>query len=287
MALYHAKEQGRDSYQFFKPDLNLRAVERQAIETGLHNALEKQEFELLYQPKMNLKTGAIVGAEALIRWRHPDRGLIEPAQFVAIAEDCGLIRPIGRWVVREACRQARAWQDAGLRPIPVSVNVSAAEFRDKGFLNNITDVLKETGLDPRYLEIELTESVLMAHAAASTAMLHSLKTLGIQLAIDDFGTGWSSLSYLRHFPIDALKVDKSFVQEITAGTSAAPIVSAVISMGKSLNHRVVAEGIETPEQLAFLQGEDCGEGQGYLFSHPLLPQKFATALERSSATPVL
>ena len=278
-ALYHAKDQGRDCYQFFKPDLNVRAVERQSIESGLHRALDRQEFELLYQPKMNLKTGAIVGAEALVRWRHPDRGLVEPAQFVPIAEDCGLIKPIGRWVVHEACRQAQAWQDAGLRPIPVSVNISAVEFRSKGFLKNILDILKETCLDPRYLEIELTESVLMAHVEATSSVLHALKTLGVQLAIDDFGTGWSSLSYLRQFPIDALKVDKSFVQEITSGSSVAPIVTAVISMGRSLKHRVIAEGVETRHQVAFLRGEDCGEGQGYYFSRPLVAKQFARVLE--------
>jgi diguanylate cyclase (GGDEF)-like protein/PAS domain S-box-containing protein len=278
-ALYHAKDQGRDGYQFFKPDLSVRAVERQSIEMGLHRALDGREFELLYQPKMNLRTGAVAGAEALIRWRHPDRGLVEPAQFVPIAEDCGLIKPIGRWVLHEACRQAQAWQDAGLSPIPVSVNISAVEFRSSGFLNNIVEVLKETRLDPRYLEIELTESVLMAHVEATTSVLHALKNLGVHLAIDDFGTGWSSLSYLRHFPIDALKVDKSFVQEITSGSSAAPIVSAVISMGRSLNHRVIAEGVETRDQLAFLRAEDCGEGQGYYFSRPLVAQQFARVLE--------
>jgi diguanylate cyclase (GGDEF)-like protein/PAS domain S-box-containing protein len=278
-ALYHAKDQGRDGYQFFKPDLNVRAVERQSIEAGLHRALDRREFELFYQPQMNLKTGAIVGAEALIRWRHPDRGLVEPAQFVPIAEDCGLIKPIGRWVVHEACRQAQAWQDAGLPPIPVSVNISAVEFRSKGFLENIVDILKETCLDPHYLEIELTESVLMAHVEATNSVLHALKTLGVRLAIDDFGTGWSSLSYLRHFPIDALKVDKSFVHEITSGSSAAPIVSAVISMGRSLKHRVIAEGVETQDQLAFLQAEDCGAGQGYYFSRPLVAHQFARVLE--------
>jgi len=278
-ALYHAKDQGRDCYQFFKPDLNVRAVERQSIEAGLHRALDKGEFELLYQPKMNLQTGAVVGAEALIRWRHPDRGLVEPVQFVPIAEDCGLIKPIGRWVVHEACRQAQEWQDAGLRPIPVAVNVSGVEFRNKGFLENIVDVLKETRLDPRYLEIELTESVLVAHVEATGSALNALKTLGVQLAIDDFGTGWSSLSYLRHFPIDTLKIDKSFVQEITSGSSVAPIVSAVISMGKSLKRRVVAEGVETHDQLAFLQAEDCGEGQGYYFSRPMVAQQFARVLE--------
>jgi predicted signal transduction protein with EAL and GGDEF domain len=282
-ALYDAKDQGRDGYQFFKPDLNVRAVERQSIEAGLHSALDRREFELLYQPKMNLQTGDVIGAEALIRWRHPDRGLIEPARFVPIAEDCGLIRPIGRWVVHEACRQARAWQDAGLPPVPVSVNVSAVEFRNTGFLKNIVDILNETGLDPRYLEIELTESVLMAHVGSTTSVLRALKTLGVQLAIDDFGTGWSSLSYLSHFPIDALKVDKSFVQEITSESHAAPIVSAVISLGRSLNHRVIAEGVETPAQLAFLKAEDCNEGQGYYFSRPLVAQQFTRVLEAGSS----
>jgi len=279
MALFHAKDQGRGCYKFFQPALNVRAVERQSIEAGLHNALDKREFSLLYQPKINLKTGAVAGAEALIRWNHPERGLLEPAQFVPIAEDCGLIKPIGRWVSHEACRQAQAWQDAGLRPVPVSVNVSAVEFQSKSFLTNIVDVLKETRLDPRHLEIELTESVLMADVTATNGVLTQLKALGVQLAIDDFGTGWSSLSYLRHFPVDTLKIDKSFVQEITAGPNAAPIVSAVISMGRSLKHRVIAEGVETSEQLAFLRAEDCGEGQGYYFSRPLVAQQFARVLE--------
>ncbi len=279
MALYHAKELGRDGYQFFKPDLNVRAVERHSIEAGLHVALANRQFELVYQPKMNLESGALVGAEALIRWRHPDRGVIGPDEFVPVAEECGLIRPIGRWVVQEACRQVQAWQDDGLPPIPVSVNISAAEFRGKGFLKNIVDILGETRLDPRLLELEVTESVLMAHAETTRSVLQSLKMLGVRLAIDDFGTGWSSLSYLRLFQVDALKIDKSFVQEITSRSSAAPIVSAVISMGKSLKHRVVAEGIETGDQLAFLRAEKCTEGQGYYFSVPLAAQRFAEVLE--------
>jgi diguanylate cyclase (GGDEF)-like protein/PAS domain S-box-containing protein len=279
MALYHAKDQGRDGYQFFEPGLNARAVERQSIEAGLRSALDKREFRLLYQPKMNLRTGAVAGAEALIRWQHPDRGLIEPAQFVPIAEDCGLIRPIGRWVVHEACRQAQTWQDAGLRPIPVSVNISGVEFRSEGFLETIVDSLKGTALDPRYLEVELTESVLMADVEATNSVIYALKALGVQLAIDDFGTGWSSLSYLRHFPIDTLKIDKSFVQEITSDSSAAPIVTAVISMAKSLKLQVIAEGVETHDQLAFLRAEDCGEGQGYYFSRPLVAQQFARLLK--------
>ena len=283
MALYHAKAQGRDCYQFFKPDLNVRAVERQSIQAGLRRALDQQEFELLYQPQVDLNTGSVIGAEALIRWQHPDRGLVEPVEFVPIAEECGLIKPIGRWVVREACRQARAWQDAGLRPIPVAVNVSAVEFRNKDFLKHILEVLRETGLDPRYLEIELTESVLMTHVEAAASVLRALKTVGVRTALDDFGTGCSSLSNLRDFPIDALKLDKSFVQEITSRSSLAPIVRALISMGKSLNHRVIAEGVETHEQLAFLRAEGCGEGQGYYFSRPLIPQQFARVVQAEGA----
>jgi diguanylate cyclase (GGDEF)-like protein len=273
-ALYHAKDQGRDRYEFFQPELHGRAVERQSIEADLRSALSRQELELLYQPKMSLKTGAVVGAEALIRWRHPKRGLVEPAQFVPIAEDSGLIKPVGRWVIHEACRQAQAWQDAGLPPIPVSVNISAVEFRSKGFLNNIVDILKETCLDPRYLEIELTESVLMAHVDTTTSVLRALKAVGVQLTIDDFGTGWSSLSYLKQFPIDALKIDKSFVQGINSDSTTAPIVNAVISLAKTLNRRVIAEGVETRDQLAFLQARDCDEGQGHYFSLPLVAEQF-------------
>jgi diguanylate cyclase (GGDEF)-like protein/PAS domain S-box-containing protein len=278
MALYHAKEQGRDGFQFFEPGLNMRAVERQLIEAGIHTALARQEFELFYQPKLNLKTGRIVGAEALLRWHHPDRGLIAPAAFVPIAEDSGLIKPIGRWVVHEACRQARAWQDAGLRPIPVSVNISAIEFLSQGFLNNIVDILNETRLDPRYLEIELTERALMTNLEATSSVLLALKTVGVQLAVDDFGTGWSSLTHLSRLPIDALKVDQSFVQAITPGSNAAAIVSTVISMGRTLKQRVIAEGVETRGQLEFLEAENCDEGQGFYFSLPMVAQEFARGL---------
>jgi len=280
LALYEAKSLGKDGYQFFKPGLNARALERQSIEADLHTALDQQEFELLYQPKINLRSGAVVGTEALVRWRHPGRGLLEPAQFVRIAEDCGLIKPIGRWVVHEACRQAKAWQDAGHRPVPVAVNVSAVEFRSNDFLKSIVGVLSETGLDPSYLELEITEGALMAHVDATNAVLHALKALGVQLAIDDFGTGWSSLSYLTQFPIDALKVDRSFVRGIAPGSDASSIVSAVIGMGKSLNNRVIAEGVETRDQLAFLRAEACDEGQGYYFNRPLAAEQFPLVLER-------
>jgi diguanylate cyclase (GGDEF)-like protein len=279
MALYHAKDEGRGCFKFFRPALNVRAVERQTIEVALHQALRQQEFRLLYQPKINLQTGMLVGAEALIRWQHPTRGVLAPASFVPIAEDCGLITPIGQWVVHEACRQAVAWQAAGLSPIPVSVNVSALEFRSKTFFEHIVTVLKETCLDPHLLELELTESALMVDISAATDVLRALKHLGVQLAIDDFGTGWSSLSYLRRLPVDAMKIDKSFVQEIAEGSNARPIVSAVISMARSLNHRVVAEGVETREQMEFLQAEQCGEAQGYYFSRPLIPPRFAELMD--------
>ena len=225
---------------------------------------------LHYQPKMNLETGAIIGVEALIRWRHPQRGLVPPAQFMPIAEECGFIVPIGRWVLREACRQARAWQDAGLPPMRIAVNISAVELRAKDFVAGVRAILAETGLEPRYLELELTETFLMQDSKSTAAVLQALKDMGVQLALDDFGTGYSSLSYLKRFPIDTLKIDQSFVRDLTTDADDASIVSAVISMGKSLHMRVVAEGVETREQLAFLQEQSCPEGQGYYFSQPVI-----------------
>src|SRR6185295_400227 len=229
--------------------------------------------------------GEIVGVEALIRWRHPGRGLIPPAMFVPVAEDCGLIVPIGRWVLHEACRQVQTWIDAGLPPMPVAVNISAVEFQSKGFLEGVRAILRETRLNPCYLELELTESVLMQDAAFTAESLIALKALGLRLAIDDFGTGYSSLSYLRQFPIDTLKIDQSFVREITADSLDGTIVSAVISMGKTLKQRVVAEGIETEEQLAFLQRQHCGEGQGFHFSRAVSAEEFVTLLKTHRAHP--
>ncbi len=286
-AMYEAKEGGRDNYKFFEQEMNLRAVERQSIEESLRGALERQEFMLQYQPKIKLETGAITGAEALVRWLHPERGLVPSSQFVPVAEDSGLILPIGRWVLREACRQARTWQDAGLPPLPVAVNISAVEFRDQNFLESVRSILKESCLEPRCLELELTESVLMQHPEATASVLQALKFMGVQLAVDDFGTGYSSLSYLRRFPIDALKIDQSFVREITSNPDDAAIVSAVINMGRSLRQRVIAEGVETREQFAFLQAQHCGEGQGYFFSRPVLAGQFAKLLETGFSTTVV
>jgi diguanylate cyclase (GGDEF)-like protein/PAS domain S-box-containing protein len=286
-AMYQAKENGRQSYQFFKPAMNVRAVERQSIEESLRRALERQEFALHYQPKINLKTGEITGAEALIRWTHPTRGPVSPGQFIPVAEDCGLILPIGNWVLREACLQARAWVDAGLPLATIAVNISAIQFRDENFLEGVFGTLRETGLDPKSLELELTESVLMKHAESTESILKTLRARGVQVAVDDFGTGYSSLSYLRKFPIDALKIDQSFVRQITTTPDETTIVTAVISMGRSLKLRVVAEGVETQEELAFLQAHQCDEAQGYYFSRPVLPQLFARLLETGIAQPVL
>jgi diguanylate cyclase (GGDEF)-like protein/PAS domain S-box-containing protein len=278
-AMYQAKENGRHCYQFFKPAMNVRAVERQFIEEGLRRALEREEFTLHYQPKVSLKTGKITGGEALIRWMHPVRGLIPPTQFIPVSEDCGLILPIGNWVLREACKQAQAWAQAGLPLATIAVNISAMELRDETFLEGVFAALEDTGLDPRSLELELTESVLMGHAESTEAILKALRARGVQLAVDDFGTGYSSLSYLRRFSIDTLKIDQSFVRQIAAGPDETTIVAAVIGMGRSLRLRVVAEGVETREELAFLQAQQCDEAQGYYFSRPVLPAEFAQLLE--------
>jgi diguanylate cyclase (GGDEF)-like protein/PAS domain S-box-containing protein len=282
-AMYHAKEYGPNSYQFYKKDMSLQAVERQSLESQLRYALERQELLLHYQPKVNLKTGAITSVEALLRWQHPERGLLLPGQFLTLAEDTGMIVQIGHWVLREACRQTREWLDVGLPAVPVAVNISSLEFRSEKFLEGVQAALKDTCLDPRYLELELTETVLMRHAEAAASALGQLKSIGVRVAVDDFGTGYSSLSYLTRFPIDALKLDQSFVHDIIPGSDDAIVVSAVISMGKSLKHRVIAEGVETLEQLAFLQGRGCDEGQGFYFSRAVVAQQFAKLLETGIA----
>jgi diguanylate cyclase (GGDEF)-like protein/PAS domain S-box-containing protein len=277
-AMYQAKENGRQRLQFFKPAMYARAVERQSIEEGLRGGLERHEFALHYQPKINLITGAITGAEALLRWAHPTRGLLLPAQFVPIAEDCGLIVPIGKWVLRQACQQIRAWVEAGLPATTVAVNVSATEFADENFLNDLFLVLSETGLEARWLQLELTESVLMKRAEVATGVLQYLREWGVQVAIDDFGTGYSSLSYLRKFTVDALKIDQSFVRQIATGGRDAAIVTAIIGMARNLGLVVIAEGLETQEELDFLRAHHCDEAQGYYFSRPAPPREFAALL---------
>jgi diguanylate cyclase (GGDEF)-like protein len=277
-AMYHAKENGRNTYCFFEPAMNARAVLRQSTEASLRLALARQEFVLHYQPKIDLASGVLVGVEALVRWQHPQRGLLAPAEFVPIAEECGLILPLGRWVLRQACRQAQDWQLAGWPPMTMAVNTSPLEFAASDFVEHLRRTLAETGLAPSRLEIELTEGVLMRDASVSGGVLQAVAELGVKLAIDDFGTGYSSLSYLSQFPIHTLKIDQSFVSQIGSSAADATIVSAVIGMGKSLRKRVIAEGVETAAQCAFLRDHDCDEGQGFLFGRPMTADAIALLL---------
>jgi diguanylate cyclase (GGDEF)-like protein/PAS domain S-box-containing protein len=277
-AMYYAKDKGRNNYQFFTAEMNAQAVHRLFIESSLRHAIKQGEFLLHYQPQIDLSSGAMTGTEALLRWQDPDRGLVYPGQFVAIAEHSGLIVPIGRWVLREACRQVQAWAAAGLPVVPVAVNISAVEFRDKYFLEGLASILRETGIAPGLLELELTETVLMHEFESSSQILASLRAMGVHLAIDDFGTGYSSLSYLKRFPIRTLKIDRSFVSEVATDANDAAIVRAIIGMGNDLRQRVVAEGVETAEQFDFLRTWKCAEGQGYFFNHPLCAGEFEALL---------
>jgi diguanylate cyclase (GGDEF)-like protein/PAS domain S-box-containing protein len=276
-AMYCAKAGGCNLYQFFKPEMNVRAVTRQRMEFDLRHALARHEFALCYQPTINLETGVITGAEAMVRWMHPDRGLTLPARFLSIAEGSNLVVPIGRWALREACGQARTWLDAG-RPMRVALNLSTIEFRDRQLLEYVTTALAESRLEPRYLELELTESVLMQHTESTTRVLHALRQMGVQIAVDDFGTGYSSLSYLRDCPVDSLKIDRSFVREITVDPGGVSIVSAAIGLAKSLKCRVVAEGVETAQQVAVLRAMGCDEGQGDYLGRRLMTEEFTRLL---------
>jgi diguanylate cyclase (GGDEF)-like protein/PAS domain S-box-containing protein len=282
-AMYQMKENGRQGFRFFTVAMNERAVERQSIEEGLRRALLRDEFTLYYQPLVCLRTRAIVGAEALIRWTHPRRGPLSPAQFIPIAEDCGLIVPIGKWVLREACRQARTWIDSGHPPIRMAVNVSAIELSEAHFLKGVLAIVRDTGMEPGLLELELTESVLMKRVDSTIAILRTLRDRGVHVAVDDFGTGYSSLSYLRKFPIDTLKVDQSFVRQTGAGGEDAAIVTAVINMARSLRLRVVAEGVERKSELDFLLAQHCDDAQGFYFSKPVPAAEFARLLMRGVA----
>lgn len=281
-AMYHAKSSGRNNYQFFRDDMNNRVNQRLLIEAGLRRALINNEFVLHYQPQIHLQSGAMTGAEALIRWQDPEKGMVYPAEFISIAEECGLIIPIGRWVLREACTRIRAWQDAGLQAVPVAVNVSAIELRHCQFVEGVAAILAEVGLPAHYLKLELTESLLIHDAEASQRTLQALKEMGVRLAIDDFGTGYSSLSYLQRFPIDTLKIDGSFVGGMDTDADNAAIVNAVISMGRNLKHQVVAECIENKKQLMLLKAQHCETGQGYQFSHPLEANQFESLLRHKN-----
>jgi diguanylate cyclase (GGDEF)-like protein/PAS domain S-box-containing protein len=282
-AMYQAKESGRQTYRFFEPAMNIRAVERQFIEESLRRALERAEFEVHYQAKVDLRSDRIIGSEALIRWNHPVRGPIAPLDFIPTAEECGLIVPIGRWVLREACGQAQAWIEAGLLPTTVAVNVSAMEFQDDDFLESVFTILSETGLAPALLELEITESVLMKHAQSTMVTLQSLRSHGVRVSVDDFGTGYSSLSYLQQFPVDSLKIDQSFIRDLSARDQDAALVTAVINMAQSLKLSVVAEGVETVEERDFLVAQNCDEAQGFYYSRPVPPAQFAALLRADEA----
>jgi diguanylate cyclase (GGDEF)-like protein/PAS domain S-box-containing protein len=273
VAMYHAKGNGRNDYQFFSKEMNARIVERLTLESTLRKAIDRKEFILLYQPEMDIATGRTIGAEALIRWRHPESGLLLPASFISVAEDCGLIVPIGDWVLRTACQQARAWASMG-SPMVVAVNLSFAQFRQKNLLQSVSDALQFTGLEPQYLELEITESILIDEAETTLNTLNALRQMGIKLAIDDFGTGYSSLSYLKRFSIDKLKIDQSFIRDISVAPQETAIINAIIAMAKSLNLKVIAEGVETAEQFSFLQSHGCDEYQGYYSSQALSPSDF-------------
>lgn len=278
-AMYHAKALGRNNYQFFTQSMNERIRQLAELEHHLRRAIEKDEFLLNYQAKVDIKTGDIVGVEALIRWEHSQWGIVSPDRFISISEDTGLIKPIGAWVMREACRQNRKWQDAGLKKIPVSVNVSAVQLRDKLFLPEVTETLMLSGLEPNYLELEVTESVAIEGEDETIEWLTTLKEMGVGLSIDDFGTGYSSLSYLKRLPIDTIKIDKSFIRDIETDPDDATIITAIIKMSHGLKLNVIAEGVETQQQLDFLTNEGCDQFQGYVFSKPVSAEDFAALLE--------
>ncbi len=273
-AMFHAKEQGRDRSQFFAATMNECAMRRFSLETSLRKALEHDEFLVYYQPKVDIVHGAPCGMEALIRWRRNDGKLVSPLDFIPIAEETGLIVPIGDWVMRSACAQAAAWAVEGLGHLKLSVNLSAAQFRQPGFVGRVSEILAKTALAPELLELELTESMLVEDTAASIAILSELNALGVSISIDDFGTGYSSLSYLKRFPLDALKIDRSFVRDLATDADDAAIVTATIALAHSLRLRVIAEGVETEAQLAFLRSLGCDEAQGYLYSPPIPAEEF-------------
>jgi diguanylate cyclase (GGDEF)-like protein len=282
-AMYCAKQRGRGNVQCFEGGMNAGSEDRVQLESDLHNAIAQNEFELYYQPKVNMTSGAVRSAEALIRWAHPKRGLISPDDFIPLAEECGLIGAIGEWVVREACRQARAWQDDGMAPLRISVNLSPSQFRGSGLIDTIRRALDDARLPPEYLEVELTESAVMSDPEESISILEQLSAMGVLVSVDDFGTGYSSMSYLRRFPIDKLKIDRVFINEIASRPEDASIVSAIVSLAHSLRLKVVAEGVETPAQLDFLKTVGCDEYQGYHFSRPLPALEFERVIRDLSA----
>jgi diguanylate cyclase (GGDEF)-like protein/PAS domain S-box-containing protein len=283
-ARHYAKQHGKNRYEYYNGKMNASAIEKLALESNLHRALERDEFSLHYQPKVDLSNGGIIGVEALIRWRRPEQGMVSPADFIPLAEETGLIIPIGHWVLRTACAQIRAWQDAGLSAVPIAINLSAKQFHQQNICEMVTDALREFDVPPHLLELEITESAAMKDAETTIAALKKLKAIGVRIAIDDFGTGYSSLSYLKRFPIDSLKIDRSFVTELPCNQDDASIAQAVITMGHALRLKIVAEGVETQAQRDFLAVNHCDEMQGYYFSRPL-PAEQCTDLLAGSGRP--
>lgn len=286
-AMYCAKENGRNNFRVFSPAMNAQVVERLTLENSLRTAFQKRELFLMYQPQVDTAITTLTGVEALVRWSHPERGMISPEKFIPIAEASGLIVPLGEWVLHTACAQAREWQRQGLPKVPVAVNVSAMQFRQLGFLQLVKRVLRETGLEPQYLELELTETLILSNADVMLSLLQELKDMGIKLSIDDFGTGYSSLSYLRQFPVSKLKIDRSFVQHVEVDPDNDAITGAIISMAKSLKLKVIAEGVETDQQMGFLRSHQCDEIQGYYFSKPLLAEEFLAKVQGALRGPAV
>jgi EAL domain-containing protein (putative c-di-GMP-specific phosphodiesterase class I) len=278
--MYHAKDQGRNNYQFFSQSMNVAVMKRLTLERDLRKALQRQEFVLYYQPQLDLRTGMIIGMEALIRWQHPDKGLVLPSEFIPLAEETGLIIPIGQWVLSTACAQNKALQAAGFPPMRVAVNMSGRQILDRQLPEVVGQVLKDTGLNPNYLEVELTESILMKNEETVLSTMHQLKAMGLRLSLDDFGTGYSSLNYLKSFPLNILKIDRSFVRDIPTNPDDVALITAIIAMAHSLKLKVLAEGVETEQQLAFLREVGCDEMQGDLFSHPVPAEALLKLLQQ-------
>ena len=278
-AMFHGKGLGKNTYQYFTAQMNIAVKRRMTLESALRRAVLQQDFVLHYQPQVNLETGEILAVEALVRWRTEDSGIVMPGDFIPLAEETGLINEIGEWVLREGCRQAREWRARGLPPMRMAINLSARQFSDKGFLDMVTRVLADTGLDPSYLELEITETQVMRQTEGMIQLLNRLSEMGIHLAIDDFGTGYSSLSYLKRLPIQKLKIDQSFIRDITVDPNDTAIVVAIISMAKSLELETIAEGVETAGQLALLRSKGCRLGQGFYFSAALSSEELYPLLK--------
>ena len=280
LAMYLAKEEGKNNFQFYSKKIKTQSLERLTLETSLRRAIEREEFFLHYQAKLDLRTGAITGVETLVRWQHPDLGVVSPLQFIPLAEETGLIVPIGKWVLKTACAQNVAWQRAGLSPVCMAVNLSPRQFSDENLLSDIASVLRETGMAPELLELEITESMVMGNIERAAKQLTAIKQMDVRLAIDDFGTGYSSLAQIKRFPIDTIKVDRSFIRDIQQNPEDRAITQAIIAMGKSLSLTIVAEGVETQEQQTFLRDHACDEMQGFYFSKPVAPDQFAELLRK-------